>query len=209
MTWQFPPNSAGEIEGPNDPGISHFTDQRDTNLIRESIQNSLDAKAGIEPVRVEFSLQDLAISDFEDNQLRDIHDWAINSPHNDDKGKELFTNGKCLLNDNRQLRTLCIRDSYTTGAQDVPRPGGAPSKWEALPKGSGSPVKEPKDAAGSFGLGKHSAFAVTDLRTVLYFTAWRDNDRMNLRFIGKTILVSHTDGDGSPKRRTGYLSAGS
>ncbi|MDE2787157.1 MAG: hypothetical protein OXL37_10890 [Chloroflexota bacterium] len=209
MTWQFPPNDAGEIEGPNDPGISHFTDQRDTNLIRESIQNSLDAKAGGEPVRVEFSLQDLAISDFEGNQLRDILDWAINSPHNDDKGKEQFTNGKWLLNDNRQLRTLCIRDSNTTGAQDVPRPGGAPSKWAALTKGSGSPVKEQKDAAGSFGLGKHSAFAVTDLRTVLYSTAWRDNDRMNLRFIGKTILVSHTDGSGAPKRRTGYLSAGS
>ena len=45
MTWQFPPNDAGEIEGPNDPGISHFTDQRDINLIRESIQNSLDARS--------------------------------------------------------------------------------------------------------------------------------------------------------------------
>ena len=44
MTWQFPPNDAGEIEGPNDPGIAHFTDHRDVNLIRESIQNSLDAR---------------------------------------------------------------------------------------------------------------------------------------------------------------------
>ncbi len=209
MTWQFPPNDAGEIEGPNDPGISHFTDQRNTNLIRESIQNSLDAKAGSEPVRVEFSLQDLPISDFEGNQLRDILDRAINSPHNDDKGKEQFTNGKWLLNDNRQLLTLCIKDSNTTGAQDVPRPGRAPSKWEALTKGSGSPVKEQKDAAGSFGLGKHSAFAVTDLRAVLYSASWRDDNRMNLRFIGKAILVSHTGSDGKPKRRTGYLSAGS
>ena len=207
MTWQFPPNDAGEIEGPNDPGISHFTDHRDTNLIRESIQNSLDARAGNEPVRVEFSLEDLPVSDFEGNQLRNILDRAINSPHNDDKGKAQFTNGKWLLNDNRQLLTLCIKDSNTTGAQDVPRPGRAPSKWEALTKGSGSPVKEQKDAAGSFGLGKHSAFAVTDLRTVLYSTSWRDDNRMNLRFIGKAILVSHTGSDGKPKRRTGYLSA--
>ena len=110
---------------------------------------------------------------------------------------------------NRQLTTLCIKDSSTTGADDAPRTVGAPSKWEALTKGSGSPVKEQKDAAGSFGLGKHSAFAVTDLRTVLYSTAWRDANRLNRRFIGKAILVSHTDSSRKLRRRTGYLSAGS
>ncbi len=108
---------------------------------------------------------------------------------------------------NRQLTTLCIKDSNTTGADDALRTAGAPSKWEALTKGSGSPVKEQKDAAGSFGLGKHSAFAVTDLRTVLYSTAWRDANRLNRRFIGKAILVSHTDSSRKPRRRTGYLSA--
>ena len=46
LEWQFPPNVAGEVEGHNDAGISHFTDNREVNLIRESIQNSLDARAG-------------------------------------------------------------------------------------------------------------------------------------------------------------------
>ena len=209
MTWQFPPNDAGEIEGPNDPGISHFTDQRDINLIRESIQNSLDARAGDEPVKVECSLLDVPASAFEASQLRDILGYAIGSPHNDDKGREQFNRGARLLDYNRQLITLCIKDSSTTGADDAPRTVGAPSKWEALTKGSGSPVKEQKDAAGSFGLGKHSAFAVTDLRTVLYSTAWRNANRLNRRFIGKAILVSHTDSSRKLRRRTGYLSAGS
>jgi hypothetical protein len=209
MTWQFPPNDAGEIEGPNDPGISHFTDHRDVNLIRESIQNSLDARAGNAPVKVECSLLDVPASAFEAEQLRVILGYAISSPHNDDKGRDQFNRGARLLDYNRQLTTLCIKDSNTTGADDAPRTVGAPSKWEALTKGSGSPVKEQKDAAGSFGLGKHSAFAVTDLRTVLYSTAWRDANRLNRRFIGKAILVSHTDSSRKLRRRTGYLSAGS
>ena len=53
VTWQFPPNDAEEIEGPVDPGISHFTDNRDANLIRESIQNSLDARSGEAPAKID------------------------------------------------------------------------------------------------------------------------------------------------------------
>ena len=88
MTWQFPSNEVGEIEGPNNAGISHFADQRDTNLIRESIQNSLDAKAGIGPVKVEFSLTELPATAFEAGRLREILGYAADSPHNDDNGSK-------------------------------------------------------------------------------------------------------------------------
>ena len=206
VTWQFPPNDAGEIEGPNDPGISHFTDNRNANLIRESIQNSLDARAGEDPVSIEFDLVDIPRMGFEADQLSEILDDCIQSPHNYEEYRDQFRKGKNLLRRNQQVRGLCIQDSNTTGAGDTPRDGGAPSKWQALTKGSGSPVKDQKDSAGSFGLGKHSAFAVTDLRTVLYSTTWRDEDGLrHSRFIGKSILVSHTY-KGKSRRRTGYLS---
>ena len=208
MTWQFPRNEFEENEGFTDAGISHFTDNREVNLIRESIQNSLDARAGNAPVRVECSLLETPLSAFQGKELRAILDRAVQSPHNDDKGRGQFDRAKRLLDYNRQLVTLRIKDGNTKGAQDVPRQGGAPSQWAALTKGSGYPAKDKKDAAGSFGLGKHSAFAVTDLRTVLYSTAWRDANGLNQRFIGKAILVSHFDNDGTPRRRTGYLSSG-
>lgn len=210
LTWQFPSNEFEEHEGFNHAGISHFTDNREINLIRESIQNSLDARAGQAPVKVECSLLDIPPSAFAGGELRQILDWAARSPHNDDKGRAQLDHVKQQLDYNwsESVPTLCIKDSNTTGAQDVPRPGNAPSQWESLTKGSGLPAKEEKDAAGSFGLGKHSAFAVTDLRTVLYSTAWRDSTRLNRRFIGKTILVSHDDGMGNPRRGTGYLSSG-
>ena len=208
MTWQFPRNEFEEPEGFGHAGISHFTDNREINLIRESIQNSLDARAGDLPVRVDCDLQEMPLREFGGAELRQIFGWAIDSPHNDEKGRGQFDNGKRLLDYERRVTTLCIKDGNTTGARDVPRPGGAPSQWESLTKGSGLPAKEQKDAAGSFGIGKHSAFAVTDLRTVLYSTAWRDSERLNRRFIGKAILVSHIDGDGHHRRGTGYLSTG-
>ena len=206
LEWQFPPNAANEIEGHNDAGISHFTDNREVNLIRESIQNSLDARAGNLPVNVAFSLVDLPPNTFNARQLREILVRAIQSPHNDETGRAEFNRAKSLLDYSQVIKTLCIADSNTTGADDLPRPGGAPSKWVALTKGSGAPVKDTKDAAGSFGLGKHSAFAVTNLRTVLYSTTWISQNRLHSRFIGKSILVSHYDAQGEPRRRTGYLS---
>ena len=208
MTWQFPRNEFEENEGFTDAGISHFTDNREVNLIRESIQNSLDARAGADPVKVECSLVDIPLTAFQGSELSQILARVIQSPHNDDKGSRQFGRAKRLLDYNQQLSALRIRDSNTTGAVDVPRDGGNISQWEALTKGSGSPVKRQANAAGSFGLGKHSAFAVTDLRTVLYSTAWRDSGGLKRRFIGKAILVSHIDGQGVPRRRTGYLSSG-
>ena len=44
LTCQFPRNDSNETEGPNDGGITHFTANRSANVIRESIQNSLDAR---------------------------------------------------------------------------------------------------------------------------------------------------------------------
>lgn len=208
LEWQFPPNVAEEVEGHNDAGISLFTDNREVNLIRESIQNSLDARAGELPVSVAFSLVDLPPTAFNARQLREILVSAIQSPHNDETGRAEFNRAKTLLDYSPVVKTLCIADSNTTGAADVPRPGDSPSKWAALTKGSGAPVKDTKDAAGSFGLGKHSAFAVTELRTVLYSTTWLGQNRLHSRFIGKSILVSHYDAQREPRRRTGYLSHG-
>ena len=138
--------------------------------------------------------------------MSEILDHCIQSPHNQEEYRVQFRKGKNLLRRSQRVRSLCIKDSNTTGAGDTPRDGGVPSKWQALTKGSGAPVKEQKDAAGSFGLGKHSAFAVTELRTVLYSTTWRDEASLyHSRFIGKSILVSHIY-KGKARRRTGYLS---
>lgn len=209
LTWQFPANDPNEIEGPNDPGITHFMNDRQESIIRETIQNSLDAQAdAARPVRVNFDHHKISTASFGAADLARALRAAANSTHlNDDEYAAQFERGAKALNriGGGSLDCLRIVDSNTTGADDKPRPKGAPSKWEALTKGTGSNAKDQKDAAGSFGLGKFAAFAATNLRTVLYSVAYASDDgQLHRRFQGKTILVSH-ERDGRRLRKTGYF----
>ena len=202
LVWKFPRNDSNETEGPNDGGISHFTSNRLGNVIRESIQNSLDARSDdSKPVRVEIALTALSKEAFGATSLEQSLSAAANSPHNDQPHSRQFKNGRKSLLQNGGIQTLCITDRNTTGADDIPREGNAPSKWESLTKSTGLSVKDQPDAAGSFGLGKHAPFALTDIRTVLYSTAWKDDGKLQLRFQGKTILVSHEDATGVKRRK--------
>ena len=210
FNWQFPRNEAHEIEGPNDSGLTHFRSNPEESIIRESIQNSLDAReAEAGPVLVSFEVKPVPTSEFAADSLASSLDASIKSPHNDEAHSEHFKRGVNRLRRERggSINCLQIIDSNTTGAEDVLRPNGAPSKWQALTKGSGASFKEQKDAAGSFGLGKFAAFAATNLRTVLYSTAWNVNGTRHHRFQGKTILVSHKDTNGLWLHSAGYLGA--
>lgn len=100
---------------------------------------------------------------------------------------------------------LCITDSNTTGAVDI---GDDPTPWASLTKGDGFSNKPSSHAAGAFGIGKFASFVSTDLRTVLYATAFKQNGEMRHRFQGKTILVSHQDQDDSHLRSIGYFGNG-
>ena len=207
FVWQFPGNDSNETEGPNDGGITHFTANRSANVIRESIQNSLDARADeSKPVIVKIDLNSLESESLNAKGLVDALNAAIKSNHNDDAHRQQFKRGIDLLRTSRGgINTLRIIDSNTTGASDDLTLDGKPTKWEALTKSSGLSIKDQPDAGGSFGLGKHAPFAATDIRTVLYSTAWSRDNVIRRRFQGKTILVSHVDADGTKRRRTGYL----
>ena len=45
IQWKFPPNLTNAPIGPRDRGIEHYTGHRFESLVRETIQNSLDAQA--------------------------------------------------------------------------------------------------------------------------------------------------------------------
>lgn len=210
FTWQFPRNEANEIEGPNNSGIANFLTSRKDSVIRESVQNSLDAQANKNrPVKVEFALVRIPTASFKADSLLPSLYASIESPHNEGPHVEQFRRGRSLIDraSGGSLECLKITDSNTTGADDVPRNKGAPSKWEALTKGTGSNAKDQRDAAGSFGLGKFAAFAASDLQMILYTSAWSGNSGLQRRFQGKIILVSHKDNRGNDLRSTGYLGA--
>ena len=208
LTWKFDENRTGEPEGFHNAGISHFTSNRLDSLVREVIQNSLDARDDLdEPVRITFARDRVKIDLVDSKNLMRAIVEAVNSPHNDARYKESMLASARDLTKGKNVLSLRIEDANTSGADDESDGFGRPSKWDALTKGSGLNVKDARDAGGSFGLGKFAAFAATDIRTVLYSTAWRksSNDKLQHRFIGKTILVSRKDGTGIDRRAIGYL----
>ena len=206
--WKFGSNDTGEVEGPNNAGISNFTDDRTGGLVREVLQNSIDARASTtEPVEVSFQVEELPIRDLDLLGLKRALSASRKSHAIDDRHKEQFQRGIRTLNSATKqevIVALSITDSNTTGASDK---NGQRDKWHSLTKTVGLSAKDMRDSGGSFGIGKHAAFAATDLRTVLYSTAYHENgvgSPIRQRFTGKSILVSHEVGD-KAYRASGWL----
>ena len=184
--WCFPPTNGGRVDGFNDPGIAHFDGNPLVSLARETIQNSLDAKAGSGPVQMSFEIQEVAR---EDSLGRDELAAAINAclqeiKDDDDKARGMLSHASELLQRNK-LPYLRVSDRNTTGLRH--------GHWKALVKLQGASVKEKRSAGGSHGIGKYAPFAVSPLRTVFYWTQFEQDGASHELFQGKAVLMSHAE----------------
>ena len=184
--WQFPPTNGGLADGFNDSGIAHFSGNPVASLARETIQNSLDAKAGSSPVEMSFEIQEIGRSEAlgRDELTATIEACLkeVDESEDDDKARAMFTQALRLLRRPR-LPYLRVADRNTTGLHD--------RRWRALVKMQGASVKEKRGAGGSHGIGKNAPFAVSPLRTVYYWTRFGQDDSSVELFQGKAVLVSH------------------
>ena len=209
-TWIFGNNDTRENEGPNNSGITNFTDDRIGGLVREIIQNSIDARlSDTKSVEVDFVLKDLPTTHLDLAGLKQSMVASRKSHAIDDRHKVQFRRGIKTLDravKKGTINALTVTDKNTTGASDKK---DQRDKWHSLTKTVGLSTKDTRDSGGSFGVGKHAAFAVTDLRTVLYSTAYREDGTagsIRRRFTGKSILVSHKVED-NEYRASGWLEA--
>ena len=204
-TWSFERNEFLISEGPNDAGISSFTNNRAGGLVRELLQNSIDArKSEDQPVEVSFEISNLPVDDFDIDGLIMALDASCKSLDNDDRHRKQFRRGLNMLRSAKKsgyLSALVVTDCNTTGAPDI---DGRQDKWWSLTRSVGKSAKDRSDSGGSFGIGKHAAFAAADMRSVLYSTAYQNGNSLERRFTGKSILVSHDIKDEHFKS-TGYL----
>ena len=97
LKWKFAENQDGTIEGPDHPGIVNFTGARATAIIREAVQNSLDAREGDSPVSIIFERKTLDKSILAADDLLQHIEWSIESPSNNDENRPDFKNAKSLL----------------------------------------------------------------------------------------------------------------
>lgn len=192
--WRFPLCDYGEVKGINDAGVETFNSESLKSLIRESLQNSLDASSG-GAVRVEFQEYELPTAQIPGNNdlvsaFRQCRDEG------DEQARDFFTNALEVAS-HKAVRVMRISDHGTTGLKGADTCARG-TDWSRLIKESGSSGKGDK-SGGSFGIGKYSSFACSDFRTVFFSSMDEDGIESH---VGVSRLTTFRP-DGSEKYTTG------
>ena len=200
----FLPNDAGELEGLGDAGIETYKDNPYASIARECGQNSNDA-AVKRPVLVCYDLVTLDSAEIPAlTKLQAAVESCLNAAvkNGDERTTDFFKQAKKVLAE-KKIKCLRVSDSNTTGLVGPCKPG---KPFHSLVKAAGISTKESDTSSGSFGIGKNAAFAISDPQTVFYSTIYLKPDSGLPQFLaqGKSKLISHVDGNGRPRRATGY-----
>lgn len=200
--WHFGSEN-GRSEGPFDATGQNFRQRPYASLLRESVQNSMDAHAkyintdgsvSIPTVEVTFSFGSLVAKDYpEFYKLRDHIKCCYDSyPQNEDY--KIFYNGMLENFDNRyrdEIPYLKISDRKTTGMGYVRNDLSNP--FQAFVRSSQISVKgDCSGAAGSHGYGKAAYYLLSPVRTLLVSTMTEDG---TCYFEGASIIGSHIKND--------------
>jgi hypothetical protein len=206
VRWHFPVNGGGLAAGFNDSSIDHFKGHRLSSLVREVIQNSIDARRKeSEPVVVDFQFSELQIDALPQiSALTEHFKWARSTAEvqNSEQAIEFYDEAIRTVNQ-RELPVLVIHDSNTMGLTGpLEGPNGA---WYALTKGSGLTQKKGPSSLGSFGHGSKAPFASSKLRTIFYLSKIDSGEcETELRFQGKSTLQSYALPFGEMTQGTGF-----
>ena len=184
--WQFPPRGIG-IEVIQDSASTHFRDDPIPKLVREVLQNSLDAKeSGLAgPVEVKITETYVAADLIGGSELK-RHLTACLDRAKEVKRPEvqsIYDRAlKALTTD--QIRCLQIVDSGTMGLRG--------ESWAALVVQEGAVYKSGEAPGGSNGIGKNAVLNVSDLRTVFYSTRYLERREGRVEKLqGKATLMAH------------------
>ena len=190
--WHFPPRNQG-VEVINEPSSAFFKDNPIVKLVREVIQNSLDAhEPGIhEPVSVAFTDTEVERSIIGASQLYRHLSSCLNRAKTESEALQDHYAGAVETLKNPHIRCLRITDTNTTGLKG--------KRWDALVTQEGSVQKSDTGApGGSFGIGKNAVFNVSDIQTVFYSTHYLEGRKGRVdKLQGKATLMAHPDPDDS------------
>lgn len=203
--WFF--GSEGGVDiGPNDPVHQTFKGNPYYSIVREAIQNSLDAvDNNNSPVEVSFTYFELDRLKFPSLFLLQDHIRQAKSYYeNNDDAKRLFGDMLDYLdNDEKLQRTgkiscLKISDSNTKG---MPFEEGTDSPFYAFLRATGVSFKMTAGSGGSFGFGKGAYFALSPLKTIVVSSKDLNG---TVYFEGATRLTTHKNSEGEKLTAYGY-----
>src|SRR5690554_4861298 len=198
-TWHFKPEGGGEI-GPNDPLHITFKGNPYYSIVREAIQNSLDAvNDDSNPVKVSFQYFELDRSQFPSFfELEEHINQSLKYYNTNLDAQRLFGDMLKYLNGTeegkKKLQISCLKIS-DTNTKGMYFDEGTSSPFYAFLRASGVSSKNLAGAGGSFGFGKGAYFALSPLKTLVVSSKDMNG---NVLFEGATRLTTHKN-DNSEK----------
>lgn len=198
--WHFAEQLGGADIGPNEAMSENFKKNRYASLIRESIQNSLDAVDDVnEPVTVSFQFKKMDTNRFPNFfELREDIIGCINFYSGNRNAKEkyqpMLEYVSQFVKQETTMPYLAISDYNTKGMDYQADDTNCP--FYAFVQSIGVTSKNSDSAGGSFGFGKAAYFGLSQISTMLVSTRTKDGKCF---FEGVASLCTHTKGD---KKRT-------
>ncbi len=201
--WYFADQPNGQEVGPNNAMEQSFKNHPYASLVRESIQNSLDAVLDkSEPVVVKFSFMEMQGADYPEffelqHHIRGCIDYFPNN-HN---AKVTYEPMLTLFEGNKyheHLGYIRVSDYNTKGM--TYEEGNTDSPFYAFVRSAGVTVKENSSAGGSFGFGKAAYYLLSPINSIIVSTCTEDYQKF---FEGATSLCTHTY-RGNKKMAFGY-----
>lgn len=194
--WIFPKANMGHQQG-NRADISLFDKPIGIvqTVVREAIQNSLDAKAG-DNIYMEFKVHRVPKRDLPDFDGLTKHLDAIVKSKQDfsQNIKEMFRDSLKEINSSSEIEVLEIADFQTSGLGGINFQGDieevtdkSKKAWTRLLFQQG--IQESTGlSGGSYGFGKLACFHMSKITSVFYSTLNKDNE---FGFIGKSMIPDH------------------
>lgn len=187
--WHFAEigTNAGD-EGPNSAMSQTFVQFPCAALVRESIQNSLDAAISENiPVKVCFEYRILERNEYKNFFTITEHIKACREYYKSNKAANaIYPKMLDYLNNSNEIGFIRVSDFNTKGMNY--EEGATDKTFYAFVRAAGVSVKQAEGSGGSFGFGKGAFFVMSPLNTLIVSTCNNDG---KCYFEGVTRLCSH------------------
>ena len=191
--WYFADQPNVQEVGPNNAMEQSFKTHPYASLVRESIQNSLDAVLDKEePVRMEFSFNEMKGFEYpEFFKLKEHIQGCLDYYPNNHNAKVVYEPMLKLFSDSSEyyehMGYIRVSDYNTKGM--AYEEGKTDSPFYAFVRSAGVSAKDDTSAGGSFGFGKAAYYLLSPISTIIVSTC---TSQMDKYFEGATSLCTHT-----------------
>lgn len=186
--WHFAKREADGDNGPNSAMSQNFVQFPCFSLIRESVQNSLDAILDTtKPVVVCFEYRSFEKEDYKNFfQIAEHIEAGRRYYQENPTAKAVYPKMLQYLEKTNEVGFIRVSD-YNTKGMDY-ETGKTNKTFYAFVRSEGVSVKQQEGAGGSFGFGKGAFFVMSPINTLIVSTR---NNEDKCHFQGVTRLCSH------------------